>query len=460
MIKPLLFVLSGNAANSLLLLVRNLLIARLISVEDYGIAATFALALAIIEMTSAFGLQQQMVQDKRGDDPDFQAALQGFQVLRGGINMVIMFLLAAPFAAFMGVPEVTWAHQMIVVVLVLNGFVHFDIHRLTRGMRFGPAALAAGLAPLVALLAVWPLYLAFGDYRVMLWSLIIQAAATALMSHLVAERPYRLRFDRAVIQDSLRFGWPLILDGMVLFAIFNGERLIIGNALGMEPLALFSMAMTLTLTPAILLQKSAGNYFLPQLSARAWLPAFQPLAMVTLQAHLFLGGVLVLAVAVAAGPLVHLVLGPKYAPIVPILTLLAIMQGLRIAKGGGVAISMARAHTANGLVANLVRVLTLPVVWYLARTGGNLTEIILIAIAGEALGLLISLVMLRVQLRMSLRAALWPVLVMCAIFATGIMAHLQGWPAWWPVLLVPGLGLALWAMPDLRVWVRQRGRID
>ena len=189
MFKSAFVILSGNAFSAVMLLARNLLVARLISVENYGIAATFSLALAVIEMTSTFGLQQQLVQDKRGNDPAFQAALQGFQVLRGILNAGILFLLAGPFARFMWVPEVTWAHQLITVILVMNGFVHFDMYRLGRRMQYVPAAMAAILAPLAALAAIWPLHKVYGDYQVMLWSLIIQSAGTALVSHLVAERP-------------------------------------------------------------------------------------------------------------------------------------------------------------------------------------------------------------------------------------------------------------------------------
>jgi len=75
MLRTAFVILSGNAATSLLLLVRNLVIARLISVEDYGIAATFGIVMALIEMASYLGMQQQIVQSKDGEDPRFQASL-------------------------------------------------------------------------------------------------------------------------------------------------------------------------------------------------------------------------------------------------------------------------------------------------------------------------------------------------------------------------------------------------
>ncbi|MEL6517080.1 MAG: oligosaccharide flippase family protein, partial [Pseudomonadota bacterium] len=112
MLKAGLTILSGNAAASLLLLLRNLGVAALIPVADYGIAATFAIAMAVVEMATDLGLHQQIVQSDKGEEPRFQAALQGFQVLRGILAGMVLFLLAPALAGFMGVPEVAWAYQL------------------------------------------------------------------------------------------------------------------------------------------------------------------------------------------------------------------------------------------------------------------------------------------------------------------------------------------------------------
>lgn len=457
MYRAVFVILSGNALNALLMLARNILIARLISVENFGIAATFGLALAIIEMTSTFGLQQQLVQDKRGNNPEFQAALQGFQIIRGLVNAAVLFLLAAPFAQFMGVPEVIWAHQLIVVVLILNGLVHFDVHRLSRQMRYGPAAIAAAISPLAALLAVWPLYLIFGDYQVMLWSLILQAAATAVMSHLVAERPYRVRFDRAVIGQSLRFGWPLLVDGLLLFAIFNGDKLIVGREFGMGQLALFTMAVTLTMTPGLIFQKSASSFFLPQLSAVADDPArFRSLAFVTLQTHVLCAGLLAVGVVICGSPFVTLVLGAKYQEMEPYLILLAVMQALRVIKGGSATVSLSQARTSNGMLANILRIAVLPLAWYVAASGGSVVTLIWIGILGEACGTVVSLGLLRGQLHLSLRPMLLS-LTACVglLMLTGVGAS-GGLPGLWVYVLIAGVAALPLAVPDLRLYLRHR----
>lgn len=451
MLRSLFVILSGNAANSLLFLVRNLLVARMISIEDYGIAATFTLALAIIEMTSTFGIQQMLVQDRRGEDPDFQAALQGFQMLRGLANAGILFLLAGTFADFLGVPEVAWAHRLITVVLVLNGLVHMDVQRLSRQMRFGAMAMASALSPVAALAVLPPLYWLFGDYRVMLWSLVVQAAATTALSHLFAERPYRIRFDLGVIREGMAFGWPLLVDGLLLFLIFNGEKFIVGRELGMEPLALFSMAVTLTLTPGLILQKSVSSLFLPRLSS-AQPEAFRRLSGATIETHLAAAGFLLLGVVFCADPFVHLVLGAKYAGILPLMTILAVMQGVRLLKGGCAIVSIARGYTSNSMASNLVRVAALVPAWYLTAQGAGLVTLIWVGILGELFSLVVSFWLLRRWVGQSLRPVLLPLLLTLGLFALAGLWAAE--PPDHPALLalLPLLWLGICALlPELRL---------
>jgi O-antigen/teichoic acid export membrane protein len=467
-----LLILSGNAFASLLLLARTLIVARLISVEDFGIAATFAISMAVVEMMSALGLQQQIVQAKDGHDPRLQAGLQGFQLLRGVVAGLVLFLLAGPIARLLNVEEVTWAYQLLAVVPVLNALVHFDIYRMNRTMVFLPGILAAVVPAAVSLALVWPLAVWFGDWRVMLWAILAQAVVTVLTSHLVAERPYRLLFDRAIMGQSLRFGWPLLANGVLLFLVFNGEKLIVGRELGMAELAIFSMGVTLTLTPTLVMAKSLQSFFLPQLSAlQSGAPVhaqtghdFGLVARATLQAGLLVGAVLVVAVLLVGDPLVQVLLGPKYAGLVPLLAGLAVLQALRVFKSGGSIVALACGQTENAVVANLVRVALLPVAWGVVQQGGGLVEVIWIAIAGEAIGFAVSLALVRHRVGLSMRR-LVPCLALTsalmAVSAAGFAQHntLQASPLLsWEVagLALVLFGALIYSIRDLRHYAARR----
>lgn len=460
MFRSALLILSGNAAASLLLLARNLIVARLIPVEDYGIAATFAITMAVVEMMSQLGLQQQIVQAKDGDDPRLQSGLQGFQVLRGVSAGAVLFFAAGLIANFLNIPEVAWAYQVMALVPVLTALQHFDIHRLNRQMRFWPVVLTGAVPALISLATVWPLYLWLGDYRVMLWAIIIQMVLMTAVSHVVAERPYRLILDRAIMAGSLRFGWPLLVNGILMFGVFNGDKLIVGRVMGMETLAIFAMGFTLTLTPTLVMAKSAQNFFLPQLSKTdqtndAGSTRFQYLSMTTLQVSLLNGSILIVAIALFGALLVQALLGDKYANLIPLLMPLAVLQALRVAKAGSAVVALSAGHTANAMQANLVRVATLPLVWYAVAQGAGLLSVIWIATVGEILGYMLSLWLLRRRVGTRLRPMFFPLICFVGFIGTAAMAPLSlGWMV--QAVLIILMVLSLIMMADLRRYIVQR----
>ncbi|MCV2873764.1 oligosaccharide flippase family protein [Defluviimonas sp. WL0050] len=425
MLKKALMLVSGNAFGSALLLLRNLIVARLISPEDYGIAATFAISMSLVEMLSYLGLNQMIVVDKDGDDEHMQNALQGFQLLRGIFSSTVLFLIAVPYARFLDIEHVAWAYQVIALIPLISGLQHYDMHRLKRHLKFGPSVIAQAVPPLVSVLALWPLALIFDDYRIMLVALLVQAVALVALSHLTAERRYRLQFDIAIMRSATKFGWPLLLNGILLFGVFNGERLIVGRELGMGQLAIFSMAMTLTLTPTLVLAGACQSLFLPQLSGALDKPgSFRWLGVASIEAGLAIGLLLILGVVLLGGPLVHLLLGDKYLPILNILVPIAVVQAIRVMKSGSSTVALAKKMSGNSAVSNLFRVISLPVSWVALIQTGEVMMVIYIAMAAEVLGYLVSvyLVVKRTELTLS------PLIVPSVVAAlTCIAALVSDW---------------------------------
>ncbi|MFN4157372.1 MAG: oligosaccharide flippase family protein [Gemmobacter sp.] len=467
MLRSALLVLSGNTAAAIMGLARNLAVASLIPVPDYGIAATFAVVTAIIEMATAFGLQQQIIQAKDGDDPALQAGLQGFQLVRGVIASVMLFVIASPMAAFLRVPEVTWAYQLMAVTPMLNALQHFDMHRLTRKGRFGPMILSGTLPAALSLAAIWPLAVWLGDFRVMLYAIIAQAVATAILSHLTAERRYRASLDRAVIRRGLGFGWPLMLNNILLFGVFNGDKLIIGRELGLEALAIFAMGLTLTLPPTLVLTRSMQNIFLPALSrAQGDADRFRRLAAATLQATALMGLALATGIFFVGEWLIDGLFAEKYAALLPLLGWLALVQALRMIKAGPATVALAVGETRNAMFTNVPRVALLAVAWGVAMTTGDLQLVILVGLGAEAIGLLLAFALLHRSVGAAALVA-WST-VAAVIAGLGLLA-LWGLlrpdnpgavpPPWWLTGLLAALaGPAIWRAAELRNYVRQHRR--
>lgn len=458
MLRKALLLLSGNATSSFLLLLRNLIVARLIPVSDYGVAATFAIVMAGVEMASALGLQQQIIQAKNGNDPRFQAALQAFQVMRGVVAGAVLFLLAGPLATFFGIPEVTWAYQVLALIPAIKALEHFDIHRLNRQMRFGPMLLTQVIPAAVSLALIWPLAWALGDWQVMLYSLLIQSLLSLIMTHVLAERPYALVWDRAIMAGSLRFGWPLLVNSALMFLVFQGDKMIVGRVLGLEALAIFAMGMTLTLTPTLVLAKTAQNLFLPRLSRTGQSAdsseKFQLLSNVTLKAAILNGSLIVFLIYILGAEFIMLVLGEKYSDLIPLLTAFAILNGLRVFKAGPAVIAVSQGYTSNMMLSNLPRVISLPFAVLLLMDGGNIIHILWLGIFAEFIGYIVGIILVQKKVGVKLYPLISTGISTLAFLTlvSGVLdqALVEFFPIWFKLFLISlCFSVMVWTMRDL-----------
>lgn len=396
---PLMMLLSGNGGVALLTLARNLFAARLIGLENFGIAASFAILLSTIEMATTLGAQQLIVQDPDGNSEQSLASLHCVQLARGLFGATALYLLSEPAAAFFGTPDLGWAYRTISLVPLISAFIHLDAWRYQRTQRFWPSiCIQLGPAAL-ALLLVWPLFVKFGDFRVLLVAAIAQAAGTMVMSRLVAERRYTVLTSIKRLKKIIHFGWPLALNGILLVAVFHGEKILVGHLLGSKALAVLAIGFTLTLTPALVLGRSLQSYALPQLSnCQEDSNAFKDAASAAMRLCTIAGVTLTAALVVTA-PLIPVLLGDGFSAVTPLIPMLAVLHGLRVARTGISTVALAKGATGNAVIGNLPRVMALPIIYHLLAAGASLPTVLWIATAAEVVGLFLTYALLSKTLR-------------------------------------------------------------
>lgn len=454
--------LSGTGVGFTLRFARNVLIARLISVEDYGIASTFLVAVSFIDMALNLSLAKLAIQHKAGNDPEFISALTGISVLRGLVISAVLLVAASPIAALFGQPDLVWAYQVVAFLPLIGAFGHPDMQRFQRTMRFGPLMLNRLGALGLTLILVWPLALWLGDFRVMLGIYLIEWLGRLAISFVVAERPFRMRWDGQVALMALRFGWPLLLSGLITFAAIQGDRIIIANRFGAEVLGLFSAAMTMTMAPVMTAAEMSRTFFLPLLARHQDDAAkFAHRASFALQSSLCIATLAIMGFALLGPPVFGLVFGPRYAEGIPFVGLLGIVFGLQLAREGMATVALSLGHTSNLLIANIVRLAFLPVALLAAAMGSSALDVIAIGAVGQFCGVVASGALLRYRSRIGgMRQLGLPVLfgsIALAALAWGIRTDPDG-----TVGVVPA-GVALVAfglmIASCRVMVHELVRI-
>jgi len=180
--------------------IRNVIIARIISPEDFGVGVIFAITISFLEMVSDAGFERMLVQAKDGSASKIQANAQVMVVVRGILISLFLFLLAPFISHLFKTASLTFAFYILALVPVVKGFTHLDLVRLQREFRFGPWAKAQTASSVITTIVAWPLVLWRQDYTVFLWIAWIQAGLDVLSSHLFSTRKYQLSFEWQLVK--------------------------------------------------------------------------------------------------------------------------------------------------------------------------------------------------------------------------------------------------------------------
>ncbi len=381
--------MGGQVVGQACAFVRNIVVARLLSPEDFGVAATFGLAVSMFEMVSNLGVDRLLVQSEDGDDSTFQSTAHAFQVMRGVGMSLSLFVLAWPFSRMFSIPQALWAFQCIALVPLFRGFLHLDPKRLQREFGF-TADVATELIPqIVLVLAAFPFVRWFEDYSAMLWLLVLQSAVMVAVSHAFAKRRYAWAWEPKQFNRMYAFGWPLLFNGLLMFFILQGDRMIVASGYDMTQLGVYSVAFSITFVPTMMIARVASALLLPLLARnKGNFHKFSEYYLLSICILCLLG------VAISAGfillgqRIVMLTYGGKYAGVQTYIGWMAIMQMIRVLRVGPTIASMSWGDTLTPLISNIGRISVFPIAIWLGLTGRPIIWVVVTGCMGELIALL------------------------------------------------------------------------
>lgn len=466
---------AGEACNHLCAFLRNVIIARMIGQEDFGIAVTFAMTISLLEMVSNLSTENFLIQSKDGDVPECQSTAHTIELLRGLLLAGAMVVGAIPVADLFGASEKVWVYQLLAIIPLVSGLRHLDMIRLQRKMKYGQFVAAECTANVITAVAAWPLCLLIHDYRVMAYLLITKAVIVMAMSHVLAERRYTLALRGSYLGEAWRFGWPLLLNGLLVFVTFQGDRFIIGTGdrffgqshYTLADLAIYSVVFSTAMAPSLIIAGIASRVFLPALShAREVSADFRRQHMLCAQLLGICGVVMGVPLIVWSEPLLRMLYGDTYAVGGALLAWLAASQAMRVLRVGPTLVALARSDSRSVLIGNIARGTALFGALWAAMNGMSLVMFAVVGLVGEVFALAICTWRLKRLHGDPASTTLWPATIVgIGISSSGVvMGAGISRESWLMVSLfcigfiVASIGAMLLLFPSVRdQWVLLRG---
>jgi PST family polysaccharide transporter len=337
------------------------LLARMVAPSDFGLMALAVGCLAFAQVLSDFGLSAALEREKVLD-PAVESRLFRLNLWSALLVAVIAMTSAPMLARLFNQPDLTFLLRVLAVPFLVAGAVRTRTSTLARKMQFGRLG-AVEVIPVVlgTSVSVTLAYMNWGIVALVAGSAVQQVAWTAT-ALLVAGVPSASPAPLRRVAPHVRFGGMTALFQVVNTTARKLDDLLVGGLMGVAALGLYEKSYALMMIPAAYLAGAATRVLYPSLSKVRDDPA--QFRMLYLGAVRKIAGLSFPAAAVcsaAAGPIVLLVLGPRFKAAVPIFAVLALTLGLQplLSIGGPVfmALDRMRRYLAISIAASCVLIL-------------------------------------------------------------------------------------------------------
>jgi len=314
---------------SILGLVSFVILARLLVPSDFGLVSIAMLIIGALEVFTRSGLQHSVVQKTEVSRPELYA-IWSFDVVRGVLLGVIMFLSAPYIGAFMNSPGSVPVIRVMSVIPLLLFLPNIDMTLIWKELETKKmfCVEAAGLVTSVVVGISFALL--YRNVWALVASVLTNHLVRVLASYLVSPSCPRFVWDWSVVKYHLGYGRQIMINGIGYYLFTNLDGWFVGKVMGESALGFYRKAYTLGNLPATELANVLARVSFPSFSKLkddrqrlgcAFLRVQQMLALVMMpiSAMLFF----------FAAPLVHVLLGEKWMPMIPAFQILVLWGSLR-----------------------------------------------------------------------------------------------------------------------------------
>lgn len=265
--------LAGYGASQILRFGNNLILARLLVPEYFGLMSLVNVFIIGLHLFSDIGLGPSIIQNKRGDDPDFLNTVWTMQIIRSVFLWLASVLIAWPISKFYNEPKLLLLIPVVGLSTLISGFGSTAPFTLNRHIVLGKLAIfeLGGQVISTIVMIVW------AWFNPTVWALVMGGLISDLIKTVWSHRlmpGHRNRFawNREATKNIVSFGRWIFLSTALTFLASQADRLILGKLLSFKLLGVYGIAFGLADIPRQVILALSGKVIFPAMSKLANLP--------------------------------------------------------------------------------------------------------------------------------------------------------------------------------------------
>ncbi|MCJ8292853.1 MAG: lipopolysaccharide biosynthesis protein [Colwellia sp.] len=306
----------GKGIGRLISFANTIILARILSPDDYGLMAMAMVVCGFITFFNEIGLGSAIIQREEVSDKQLNGAFS-IALLASFVLYGITYLLAPSIGGFYNNPQIGDMLRWLAVSFVFGGLATISSALISKNMQFKALAGVEFLTIVVQALST----LAFAVTGYKAWSLVFGYVISQLVRMIfiifVARwKPTKLgEFKEAL--SLIKFGLTVTYSRLTWYCYSNAATFIVGKVSGEKQLGLYSMAGTLATLPTTHITSLVG-----QVTSSAFAKLQNNLVELNKLLNGFTAGLSLInfpvlaGMAITAPELVPILLGPQWLAIV------------------------------------------------------------------------------------------------------------------------------------------------
>ena len=254
-------------------LVTNIILARLLTPDLFGLALLLNALRTGVDLLSDVGIGQNVITHAKAEDPSYYNTAWSLQLLRGLTLWAVCTLLAWPFATLFQAPIMTAALPVSAFYFVFGGFASVSVFLAQKRMLVGRVnsfELAMDVAS-----AICHIGMAFLTRTV--WALILGGLAVGIIrmtaSHfLLPDVKVRFKIDRGYAREILNFGKWIFISSILYYFAGAFDRLYLAKVAPLGLLGIYGIARTFADIVTALVTRLSSFIIFPLIASNAERP--------------------------------------------------------------------------------------------------------------------------------------------------------------------------------------------
>ena len=305
-------------------LIVSIILARILSPDDYGIIAIIMIIITILDVFVSGGLGSALIQKKDSDELDFSTAFYSGLVISCFLYAILV--LAAPLiAVFYNMEQLTWLIRVLGLRLPIAALNSVQQAFVSKHMIFKKYFFATLFGTVVS--AIVGIILANNGFGA--WSLVCQYLSnifinTIVLLYLLIWKP-KLQFSYSRFKFLFKYGWKMLISDLIQTLYNNLRGLAIGKKYTSADLAFYNRGEQFTNIIVSNIDLSINKVLFPAISQEQEnISTVKSMMRRAIKTSSFIMSPLLIGLAVVSKQVVLMLLTDKWLACVPYLQILCL----------------------------------------------------------------------------------------------------------------------------------------